>query len=162
MTAGRIKKISAGSDVESMCGKCGDTWHVVVAMVGSNIAKVQCKMCGGLHKYRPPGPKTSSKGGRAGSKLPKTAGGSRSRKAAPPAEPEGPTVDPDYKRDIRTYRANEHFEVADRIQHPTFGLGVVEESDDGKITIWFPNGRKRLAQAAPAPKLERPPPIQWD
>jgi hypothetical protein len=159
MTSGQLKKISAGSDVESICGKCGDNMHVVVAMVGSTIAKVQCKMCGGLHKYRPPGGKAAP---RAGSKTRKTAGSGRPRKAAPPAEPVGPTVEPDYKRDIRTYRANEHFEVADRIQHPTFGLGVVEESEAGKITIWFPNGRKKLAQAAPPPKLERPPPIQWD
>ncbi len=158
MTSGQLKKPSAGSDVESLCGKCGDTWHVVVAMVGSVIAKVQCKECGGLHKYRPLGGKTAAK---AGSKRRKTAGGSRARKEAT-AEPVGPTVEPDYKRNIRTYRADEHFEVADRVQHPTFGLGVVEASEAGKITIWFPNGRKRLAQAGEAPKLERPPPIQWD
>lgn len=157
MTSGQLKRPSAGSDVECLCGKCGDTWHVVVAMVGSTIAKVQCKECGGLHKYRPLGSKPRAK---AGTK-PRKAGGSRSRKGEP-AEPVGPTVEPDLKRAIRTYRADEHFEVAERVQHPTFGLGVVEVSEAGKITIWFPSGRKRLAQAAPAPKLERPPPIVWD
>ncbi len=159
MTSGQLRKPSAGSDIESICGKCGDTWHVVVAMVGTAIAKVQCKECGGLHKYRPVGGKAATK---AGTRRKKAAGGGRSRKKAAEAEPVGPTVDPDYKRDIRNYRADEHFEVADRVQHPTFGLGVVEESAPGKVTVWFPSGRKKLAQAAPAPKLERPPPIEWD
>jgi len=158
LTSGQLKKPTAGSDVECLCGKCGDTWHVVVAMVGSEIAKVQCKECKGLHKYRPLGSKSAAEAGARGRK---TAGTGR-RKTAAPAEPVGPTVEPDYKRDIRTYRADEQFEVADRVQHPTFGLGVVEESEAGKITAWFPGGRKRLAQASPAPKLERPPPIVWD
>jgi len=158
MATRRLKKPTAGSDIEALCGKCGDTWHVVVAMVGNEIAKVQCKECGGLHKYRPLGSKSARK---AGSKGRKTTGGSRSSKAVP-AEPVGPTVEPDYKRNVRAYRADEHFDVADRVNHPTFGLGVVEKSEAGKITAWFPGGRKRLAQAAPPPKLERPPPIQWD
>ena len=29
-----------GQDIESICGKCGDVWHVVVAMNGTAIAKV--------------------------------------------------------------------------------------------------------------------------
>lgn len=158
MTSGQLKKISAGSDVEAICGKCGDTWHVVVAMVGNEIAKVQCKECGGLHKFRRLGSKTERRS--AGAK--KTSGGSRARTKAAPTEPVGPTVEPDLQRAIRNYRADEHFEVADRVHHPTFGLGVVEESAEGKVTVWFQSGRKKLAQAAPAPKLERPPPIQWD
>ena len=71
-------------------------------------------------------------------------------------------MEPDTSRPVRTYRADEHFEVADRIQHPSFGLGVVEASEEGKVTVWFSAGRKKLAQASGAPKLERPPPIQWD
>lgn len=158
MSPGQLKKPSAGSDVEALCGKCGDTWHVVVAMVGNEIAKVQCKECGGFHKFRRLGSKTA----RRKSSRPKGTGSGRGRAPAAPAEPVGPTVEPDLQRAIRTYRANEHFEVADRVQHPSFGLGVVEESTDGKVTVWFPTGRKKLAQAAPAPKLERPPPIEWD
>jgi predicted nucleic acid-binding Zn ribbon protein len=158
MTSGQLKKPSAGADIEALCGKCGDTWHVVVAMVGNDVAKVQCKECGAVHKYRPLGGKATRK---AGSSSRKSAGRSRSGKAAP-AEPVGPTVEPDTSREVRAYRADEHFEVADRVQHPTFGLGVVETSEPGKITVWFPGGRKRLVQADPTPMLERPPPLEWD
>lgn len=44
-----------GADIESICRKCGDVWHVVVAKVGDQIAKVQCKQCNGLHRHKPPG-----------------------------------------------------------------------------------------------------------
>ena len=30
-----------GADIEALCGKCGDTWHVVVALVNGKIAKVE-------------------------------------------------------------------------------------------------------------------------
>ena len=46
--------ISVGSIIESKCGKCDDvTGHVIMAMVGGAIVKVECKACGSVHKYRP-------------------------------------------------------------------------------------------------------------
>ena len=29
-----------GADIEALCSKCGDVWHVVVAMVGPEIVRV--------------------------------------------------------------------------------------------------------------------------
>ncbi|MBL0215562.1 MAG: hypothetical protein IPQ07_16970 [Myxococcales bacterium] len=43
-----------GADVEALCSKCGDVWHVVVAKVGERIVKVQCKQCSGYHRYKSP------------------------------------------------------------------------------------------------------------
>src|SRR5262249_25121016 len=43
-----------GADVEALCSKCGDVWHVVVAKVGQQIVKVQCKQCSGYHRYKSP------------------------------------------------------------------------------------------------------------
>ena len=31
---------AVGADVESLCSKCGDVWHVVVAKVGDQIVRV--------------------------------------------------------------------------------------------------------------------------
>lgn len=43
-----------GSIVESKCGKCDDvTGHVIMALVGGAIVKVECRACGSVHKYRP-------------------------------------------------------------------------------------------------------------
>ena len=41
-----------GEDIEDICTRCGDTWHVVMAKVGERVAKVVCKLCGGQHNYR--------------------------------------------------------------------------------------------------------------
>ena len=48
-----------GADIESICSKCGDVWHVVVAKVGETVVKVQCKECGGYHRYRTAGGKAA-------------------------------------------------------------------------------------------------------
>src|SRR5512138_3234756 len=46
---------AVGADVEALCSKCGDVWHVVVAKLPTGqIAKVQCKQCGGYHRYKSP------------------------------------------------------------------------------------------------------------
>jgi len=142
---------STGSDVEALCSKCGDVWHVVVAEVGGKIAKVQCKECGGYHRYRTAADKSSL-----------AASGKRRTSAAPrrskaPAAPEPPAVEPDLSKPIRPYNIRDLFEPADRVDHPSFGIGVVEGSDGpGKMTVAFPQGRKVLAMAKPKATLERP------
>ena len=40
------------ADIESLCSKCGDVWHVVVAMDKGQVIKVQCKQCQGYHRYQ--------------------------------------------------------------------------------------------------------------
>lgn len=152
-----------GADIESICGKCGDVWHVVVAKVGEEIAKVQCKQCGGTHRHRPPGgapPRVRASRATAterasGSKPPAT--------AAPKAE-EGPLVEADPSRPPRPYRPTESYAASDRVEHPTFGSGVVELSPGpGKIQVFFPSGRRILAAAKAASTLERrPPPAPGD
>ena len=143
-----------GADVEALCSKCGDVWHVVVAKVGQQIVKVQCKQCSGYHRYKSP------HGAPADKKLPAT--------HRPPREPrapverfEKPAVPADLSRPTRPYRASEQFEVGERIDHPTFGQGVIELSEPGKVTVFFPSGRRVLAQAKAAATggLERPKPF---
>ena len=132
-----------GADVEALCAKCGDVWHVVVAKVGVQIVKVQCKQCGGYHRYKSPHGATKE------AKLPAT--------NRPPKEPrasrdpverfEKPAVAADLSKPSRPYRASEKFVVGDRIEHPSFGQGVIEISEPGKITVFFATGRRVLVQA---------------
>ena len=142
---------ATGTDVESICNKCGDVWHVVVAMVGDKIAKVQCKECGAYHRYRPAGgiKKTAAAPKKRAAAKKKT-----TKKAPPPAEA---AVEPDLSRPTKPYSIKETFEVADRVEHPKFGTGVVERSEPGKIEVFFPVGRKVLVQAKPSSSLQRPP-----
>ncbi len=149
-----------GSDVEALCAKCGDVWHVVVAKVGEKIAKVQCKQCGGYHRYKSP------HGAPAAKKLPAS-----TRPAKEPSAPrsvverfEKPAVAADLTKPAKPYRASERFEVGERIDHPSFGQGVIELSEPGKITVFFGTGRRVLVQAKDAPaqvksELTRPKPF---
>ncbi|HEY0988499.1 MAG TPA: hypothetical protein VGD80_15650 [Kofleriaceae bacterium] len=144
-----------GADVEALCSKCGDVWHVVVAKVGQQIVKVQCKQCSGYHRYKSP------HGAPADKKLPAT--------HRPPREPrapverfEKPAVPADLSRPARPYRASELFEVGERIDHPSFGQGVIELAEPGKVTVFFPSGRRVLVQAKTAAAtsgLARPKPF---
>src|SRR5262245_30069585 len=146
-----------GADIESICGKCGDVWHVVAAKVKDQVVKVVCKQCGNQHRHRPPGgaPKAVS----TRTTAPRTAsagGGSRSR-PRPPPEPEGPTVEADPNRPVRTYRPLEGYAPGDRIDHPQFGRGVVEGSPGpGKVQVFFHTGRRILAAAKAASTIGAP------
>ncbi len=142
-----------GADVEALCSKCGDVWHVVVAKVGDQIAKVQCKECGAYHRYR------------SQEKTParlRSTTAARPRVARAPVERfEKPAVAADLTRAVRTYSALERYAVGDRIDHTVFGQGVVEASPEpGKVTVFFAVGRKVLVQARDAGNnLERPKPF---
>lgn len=118
-------------------------------MVGDKIAKVQCKECGSLHRHRPPG----------GAAAKVKAGTTRTRKAsaAAPRAAAGPAVEPDLSKPTRSYIATDSYEIAERVQHVSFGIGVVESTQQGKITVYFPVGRKILAQGSGTLRLERPP-----
>ena len=153
-----------GADVESLCHKCGDVWHVVVAKVGESIVKVQCKQCGSQHRHKSPNGAPKEK------KLP-----SQFRKAAEPGDKpvkapkapverfDKPAVAADLEKPVQTYRASARFEVADRIDHPSFGQGVIETSEPGKITVFFATGRRVLVQSKEGQvtggKLDKPRPF---
>jgi hypothetical protein len=146
-----------GADIAALCSKCGDVWHVIVAKVGEEIVKVQCKECGAYHRYRHP----SKTGTKKGSSAPRAAREPR----AVVERFEAPAVAADLSKPVRTYRATERYEVGERVEHPTFGQGTVEIVDGSKITVFFAVGRKVLvhakgaaAEAAPG-SLSRPKPF---
>lgn len=147
---------AVGADIESLCSKCGDVWHVVVAKVGEEVVKVQCKQCGGYHRHR-------SVGGAAPVAGKKEARPRVARKTRAPVERfETPQVAADLSKPTRTYSANEKFAIGDRVEHPSFGQGVVESTPEpGKMTVFFATGRKVLIhdKAAAPGALTRPPPF---
>jgi hypothetical protein len=132
-----------GADIEALCAKCGDVWHVVVAKTGEKIVKVQCKQCSGYHRYKSP------HGAAAEAKLPSNKRPPKAPRA--PRDPverfEKPAVAADLSKPSRPYRASEKFEVGERVDHPTFGQGIIELSEPGKVTVFFATGRRLLVQS---------------
>jgi hypothetical protein len=148
-----------GADVEALCSKCGDVWHVVVAKVGEDIVRVLCKECGGQHRYKSPHGAPKEK--RQPPSLAERAARPPREAKAPVERFEKPAVAADLSKPSRTYRASEKFEVGERVDHPSFGQGVVETSEPGKITVFFATGRRVLVQAKEGASggLQRPKPF---
>ncbi|HUS65283.1 MAG TPA: hypothetical protein VMZ28_12100 [Kofleriaceae bacterium] len=136
-----------GADIESLCSKCGDVWHVVVAKVGDDVVKVQCKECGAYHRHRPPGGKAAT-----AARKPRAAAGSK--RSTPlgrgPAPPPPRAFAPDPMVPARPYSMRETFQPGEQIAHPRFGVGLVERSSEpGKISVMFSDGPRVLAVAKP-------------
>lgn len=147
-----------GADIEAMCNKCkGARWHVIEAKVGEEIVRVLCKECGARHRYRNPNAAAAPR---------KTSSAGDTKPRAPRSEKvverfPTPSVAADLSREVRPYKASEHFDPGDRVDHATFGQGVVEASEPGKVTVFFATGRKVLVQAKgePGKGLARPRPF---
>jgi hypothetical protein len=148
---------AVGADVEALCSKCGDVWHVVVAKVGDQIVKVHCKECNKEHRYKSPHGAPKEK------RQPSQFAPRPERAPKAPVERfEKPAVTADLSKPARRYGASEQFEVGERVDHPSFGQGVVEVSEPGKVTVFFATGRRVLVQAksvAAGSGLTRPKPF---
>ena len=143
-----------GQDIEALCGRCGQVWHVVMAKMGDRIAKVVCKRCGGHHRYRSEneGPEAETPRARTRSY---SSGRSRSAAKTPTPVPVAPAFDP--SKPMRPYAASAQYAAGERITHPQFGVGVVAGSPGaGKIDVVFPSGARVLAAAKIASSLARP------
>jgi hypothetical protein len=134
--------VKVGADIEAVCGRCGEVWHVIVAIAEGEIARVECKQCGRRHRYRRIG------GGRAAAP-----GATRSRKARAKAKPTGLRLEVDPSRPLRSYCSTDCYAVGDRIQHPRFGDGVVDRvAGAGKVQVCFPDGHRVLVHGRGHPR----------
>lgn len=149
-----------GKDVESVCRKCGEVWHVIVSMdAGGVITKVQCKQCSGYHRYKPPEgeDRVDARSKKAttrriavsnGAKSTRATSTTKKKKATRKASANEPLVEPDLSRPVRGYSMRDAYTPGDRIEHVKFGQGVVESvADGGKMNVFFEDGRKTLAHA---------------
>ena len=139
-----------GEDIEDICTRCGDTWHVVMAKLGDRVAKVVCKLCGSQHNYR----------GEKNAPVAATGTWGRTRRRRPgrpqvvPA-PFIPEFDP--AKPPRGYSPRDTYLPGERVIHATFGVGVVAAiPGPGKVDVQFPGGARTLACAKVVAKLERP------
>ena len=141
-----------GEDIEALCGRCGQVWHVVMAKMGDRIAKVVCKRCGGHHRYRT---ETEDVADAPASDGRRPAVARRTVRQPPPAPIAIPPFNPD--KPPRPYAARDTYGAGDRVSHPSFGTGVVTGSPGpGKVEIAFPAGIRVLACAKAASTLARP------
>ncbi|MEM9458559.1 MAG: hypothetical protein AAGF11_30555 [Myxococcota bacterium] len=144
-------QVAVGKDVEAVCRKCGEVWHVIVSVEDGKITRVQCKECMAYHRYRPPEGEervdAKAKPRKASTRKASTRKKSSTKKKTKKSTAyDEPLVEPDLSRPIRIYKMTETYAPGDRVEHPKFGQGVVEMlPGDGKMNVFFENGRKTLA-----------------
>lgn len=154
-----------GGRIEARCTRCNDiTGHVIVAMVGESIVKVECRACGSVHKYYPPNVPKEAKSkssvcrvkpgeDRKGAvSATKPATSAVTRAAATKAQKAAEDMEQTWQRTMnltaasaRPYAMTESFAVGDVIAHPKFGNGVVQELfPPDKMQLLFRDGSRLL------------------
>lgn len=138
-----------GGEVDAFCTRCKLTLaHTILAMVGSQIARVRCNTCGGDHTFR-------------------SAPGARAPSASPRApRPEKQVIGFEARlagKDLaaaRRYSPKETFALDEVVNHPTFGLGIVTAVRGDKVDIAFKADVRTLVhgRGEPAPKPSFQPP----
>ncbi|MBI3804689.1 MAG: hypothetical protein HY282_13105 [Nitrospirae bacterium] len=121
-----------GGEITSFCTKCKLALeHIIAAVADEKIAKVQCRTCGGFHRYIDPS-------------IPRDATPKKSKKAK---------ADETWEKMIQLsaakkklpYSMTGSFKEKDVIDHLKFGLGVVTERLSwDKIQVTFKEGEKIL------------------
>jgi hypothetical protein len=137
-----MAKLKTGGDTDAFCSKCDlELAHIIVAMVGDRIVRVQCKTCRTTHAYRRTD-KTESRPRSAATGAPRAAsprGGGATRRQF-----EELMRGKDLSR-ARRYKPSESFAPGDIVDHPSFKFGVVARLlSDGKIEVAFDEGLKTL------------------
>ena len=137
-TALFYEKPKVGGDILTWCTRCKmDLAHVVIAMIGSAPARVQCKTCRSEHSYRKAKGLTSPQ--------PRT-----ERKTTPKVSMRSSEIWEQklagrHQEELKPYSVKETYKIGELIQHPQFGLGIVEELRSGqKIVILFKLGERLL------------------
>jgi hypothetical protein len=131
--------LKVGGDIDASCTRCKMTLgHTILAMVDGKPVRVRCNTCQGEHNYRG----TAGAPPKKGSWEPREV---RERRAMKPTVTswEALLSGKDLAR-ARKYSAKETFAPEEVIQHPTFGVGLVQEVRGDKIQVAFKADVKTL------------------
>ena len=142
-----------GKELVSYCTRCKmDLGHTIMSMVGGLPSRVMCRTCKSEHNFK----------AKKGVKDPGNPGAEPTAKVKTPRAAKADKVIPvelewmkqinSSARAVRPYAANEGFKLGDRVNHPTFGEGVVQKLIyPNKMEIIFRMDIKVLIHAG-APK----------
>ena len=149
-----------GGEIISYCTKCKmDLNHVIHAMVESTPVRVECYTCHSVHKYHEPKEsKAVAKAAKALQTVTRVTNGGTAevvvKTSTPRVSNKAPAIDPfdtwsgllkGKEAGAKSYAIDSSYRQGDVINHPTFGLGVVEKRlEPKKISVVFRDGAKNL------------------
>jgi hypothetical protein len=118
---------AVGKEALAYCTSCKmDLNHIIAAMKGDRIAKVQCLTCKKDHVYK--APKGVTEPGKAAAKTARA-----KKKAAAAQEEAAHSIEVEWQKlmlahkdaPTKGYTTKSNFGLGDKINHPTFGEGIV-------------------------------------
>lgn len=140
-----MSKIAVASEVLSYCTSCKmDLGHVVVAMKGDQIARVQCLTCKKEHNFKAPKGATEPK---------------KAKKKKSDDEPKSAPVEQEWQKlmlthkdkSAKSYSMKGHFDLGDKLNHPKFGEGIVSKLIyPNKVEVIFQMDVKVMIHAGPS------------
>lgn len=119
-----MARVAVATETLSYCTSCKmDLNHVIVAMKGDRIAKVQCLTCKKEHAYRAP----------KGATEPQAKAAPRAKKAESASEEANHSIEVEWEKlmsahreiPVKPYSTKGQFGLGDKLHHPTFGDGIV-------------------------------------
>ena len=163
--ASEAPTFAVGQETEAYCTRCKqDTYHTVVAMVGDKAKQVACCACNDWHRYSVPrginGPPVAD-AQPARRKVVAASTGPRRGRGRVKAAPISSAAAADLWREAleaapgppQEYDYRGGYAVGDVVQHPKFGLCVVQKKEsprraivlckDGEKALLTPGARKR-------------------
>jgi hypothetical protein len=133
-------KLGVGGDVESWCGKCGEsTTHSIVAMVGDEPKQVLCQVCGSRHTHRttPARRTTASPTATVGEDRPRAVDPEAQKRAA---ELRALGEEVSSAATVRIFDPKERYKAGEIIVHAEFGRGKIENVLRSSLLVRFPIG----------------------
>jgi hypothetical protein len=133
-------KLGVGGDVESWCGRCGETTtHNIVAMVGQEPKQVLCQVCGSRHTHRtgPARRPTADAAAAAGEERPRAADPEAQRKAA---ELRALGEEVAAAATVRVFDPKERYKAGEIIAHAEYGRGKIENVLRSSLLVRFSIG----------------------
>lgn len=124
--------LSVGEQIEARCTKCRkNNDHVIITLEEGAPVKVQCSVCSRQHKYRPP-------------TVPKKPAVRKTAKPRDADRKEWEALQPSMdKSKAKTYSMTDAYKLKALIDHPVFGLGIVQRIiGSQKIEVLFEDGKK--------------------
>ena len=133
-------KLGVGADVESWCGKCGEsTTHSIVAMVGDDPKQVLCQVCGSRHTHRTGPARRPTAGAVAapGEDRPRALDPEAQKKAA---ELRALSQEVASATSVRVFDPKERYKAGEIIVHAEYGRGKVENVLRASLLVRFSIG----------------------
>ncbi len=127
-------ELATGDKIEGRCTKCRkNNEHIIITLLKENPAQVECTICKRQHKYRPP-TAVKTPAVRQSNLLKDTE--RKEWEALRPGMNSAKAVD---------YSMTETYKVKTLINHPAFGLGLVQRvAGPQKIAVLFEDGQKTM------------------